>query len=717
MFEYPQYEEDGQEKLFFPNLWREIESQPVVGTECFNPNAVLNNEENLIVLKLTAVEFTEIFSALYNGAVMTYPSRFLQILVNFLAGLHCPPILEEQDCFEYPSYASFIQYSPVNPYLQPDEIPDGYLTQPFLINGQNGVDIPNYEPFDILVPIDAITFDVNWFEDIGGQLPQITVMVQGAGKAYIKMLSQVGSGLAIITLDNPPNILDIIGGIITGADNIVDLNLDIVSLPPETAIEMLYELDVVGTGIHTIYIVFLPILDDSLIPLRFGGGFRGVQLCDFVEQPIMGIQDIRFNDATCNLETLIDGEWEIVTGWENWLDCVPSGGGGGGASGITTKVYKLGTAGTGGIGTTSTTFVDMTGLTFDHTPTKANMLVLMNNILVANTTQANQPLTVRILADGNVGLDAIEQVHTNSAVDPLSVGDRWTVTPDVSIAIKLQWKVGGGNGGWSQRQTINVTILEYDDAADLEFVQDIRILDGELQKKIGGAWIAVTESLAALLDSIAAAAAAAQSTATGAVTTNIAQQAQINSAITVNNLQNTRLDDLEDFQADAELSIAGLNAQVISLDSRVDALEANAANSAYWSETFNFITSDGGWVAANGETYAAGQGWQSENGLGTLEIRLPGLFAGDGRITHMKLRLRADVGLGNLPNTYLIKFPFDGDEGNGYVAGTGTTLNFWYKVKNIDENYLYVIRIDMAIGAVDYTLREVQFLGKGDNPF
>lgn len=309
------------EQLAFRNRWVKKLVQQVEGVECFTPFVVLNPTDNLVVLNLSDEQYRQIFDCILLGADIIYPDISHQIMVNWLKGIHCPPLLPEQECFEYPTYAAFMSYSPTSPYLQPDEIPDGYESPPFLVNGENGVDLPNYEHFDVIVPLDAITLDVDWFETIDGQLPTIKVMVQGEGKAYIKMLTIAAGGVAVITVDNPPDILDIIGGIVTGSDNIIDLNQDLVSLPPETAQELIFELDIVGTGLHTIYIVFLPIIDDSLIPIRFGGGFRGVQLCNFVEQPEMGLTAIRFQD--CNLEQLIEGEWSVVTGWENWLDCIP----------------------------------------------------------------------------------------------------------------------------------------------------------------------------------------------------------------------------------------------------------------------------------------------------------------------------------------------------------------------------------------------------------
>lgn len=309
------------EHLAYKNRWVKKLVQQVEGVECFTPFVSLNPDDNLIVLHLSDLQWRELFDCILLGADIIYPDTSHQIMVNWLKAIHCPPILAEQECFEYPTYASFISYTPSNPYIEPDTIPDGYESPPFLVNGENGVDLPNFQHYDIIVPIDAITLDVDWFETIAGQLPTIQVMMQGEGKAYIKMLAIAGGGMAVITLDNPPDIADIILGIVTGSENIIDLNQDLISLPPETAQELIFEVDVVGTGLHTIYVVFLPIIDDSLIPIRFGGGFRGVQLCNFVEEPEVGLSALRFQD--CQLEQLVEGTWTVVTGWENWLDCLP----------------------------------------------------------------------------------------------------------------------------------------------------------------------------------------------------------------------------------------------------------------------------------------------------------------------------------------------------------------------------------------------------------
>lgn len=313
------------EHLAYQNRFVKHLIQPLTGVDCFQESALLNPENNLITLKLSEAEFVKMYSSLLTGADICYPDESLQIVANFLKGIHCPPILVAHECVEYPPYAAFMQYPLQNPYLQPDFVPEGYLIPPMVVvTEENESEFPSNALGDIVVPFGALTLDGNWFEDISGQLPTITITVQGTGTVEVKLLNQVQGGLAIITLDNPPNLVDILAGIITGADNIIDVNMDIVSLPPETAVEHLYPVDIDTEGLHTIYIVFFPIIDDSLIPLRFGGGFRGAELCGFQEQPAMGITDIRADlEDSCAIQALENGVWvDKIDIWEMVSACV-----------------------------------------------------------------------------------------------------------------------------------------------------------------------------------------------------------------------------------------------------------------------------------------------------------------------------------------------------------------------------------------------------------
>jgi len=322
MSEYPQYEENGQEFVHFPNIWRDITPQEFTGADCFLPFANINNGMNRFVMDITGEDFRKMFSSLLNGSQFTYPQEWMQIIINFLKMVHCPIDFEEE-CQEYPTYTPIIQYSPMNPFMNPDEIPEGYLVPPFVfVSEENIIEYGDYQIGDVLVPFDSVTFDLDWFESLSGQLPTITINVEGEGKIGLNLLTVPFGGVAIVTLDNPPDLLDILGGIITGADNIVDVNRDSVSFPPETTEHIIYPIEVTGAGMHTVYIVFFPILDDSLIPIRFGGGLRSIELCEFGEMPDMGVTDVRFDVDEMMLQQQKLGVYHDVIDWEFFINYV-----------------------------------------------------------------------------------------------------------------------------------------------------------------------------------------------------------------------------------------------------------------------------------------------------------------------------------------------------------------------------------------------------------
>lgn len=239
------------------------------------------------------------------------------------------------ECLAYPPFAGFITYSPQNPYTQPDFVPDGYELPPFYINGMdNEHDLPNYERGDVIVNFGAINLDVGFELE---NAPQIVLCLEGSGVVELKLLSIAQGGVVVITVDNPPDIFDILAGIISDDLLIVDLNQDIISLPPETATEIIQEITIETEGEHNIYLTFLPILDDSLIPLRFGGGLRAVDLCGNIRPcgtpapepppPLEGVTELKPEfqfTADCGLEyRLRDQEDNIVQDWQGvpgWTD-------------------------------------------------------------------------------------------------------------------------------------------------------------------------------------------------------------------------------------------------------------------------------------------------------------------------------------------------------------------------------------------------------------
>lgn len=318
----PEYDEFGHERLSYENSWRTDEPQMIEGADCSAPFANINNGLNRLVLDLTGEQITEMLSALYIGAEFVYPSHYLQIVWNFLKAIHCPIDFEEE-CQTYPTYTPIIAYTPMNPFMNPDEVPTGYLVPPFVfVSDENIAEYTDFQVGDVIAPINSFPLDTGWFDDLNENLPSFTISVEGEGTININFLNIPQGGLAIVTVDNPPNLIDILAGIITGADNIIDLNLDILSVPPETAQEHIYPVAVTGMGSHTVYVVFFPILDDSLIPLRFGGGLRSIELCDFGEFPMGYVEDVRWDDNATELQQRKNGVYEPVTGFNLLYDVI-----------------------------------------------------------------------------------------------------------------------------------------------------------------------------------------------------------------------------------------------------------------------------------------------------------------------------------------------------------------------------------------------------------
>lgn len=152
--------------------------------------------------------------------------------------------------------------------------------------------------------------------------------------------------MALVSVDNPVDLGDIIAGIIGEGIESIDLNQDIISLPPETATEIIIEVEIATEGEHTLYIYFLPTVDDSLIPLNFGGGLREISLCGNIRPcgtpapepppPLDGVTELKPEfqfTADCGLEyQLRDQEdnivqnWQVVPGWvENAALCFGAG--------------------------------------------------------------------------------------------------------------------------------------------------------------------------------------------------------------------------------------------------------------------------------------------------------------------------------------------------------------------------------------------------------
>lgn len=637
-------------------------ASPHCGDVSFRP---LGSGINDLILQITAEEMKILLSCATQGAELLYPDRAQDIFEILLRAIDCTPDdLEQSGCTEYMPSAPFLTYFPDNPYLAGDGSAGwnkeawyqwgafDTLFPDWIDNWLNGAisAITGYQATDVLFNIESIPINpIDAWLSGGGILPKIEIRFSGTGVIELGLLSFPLGGKAIIELDNEPNALDILtGGVLDPASFLVELERDIVNFPPDEYPINTIEIPVTTGGLHTLYIVFIPILDDALLPIGFGGGLRSIEMCGFEELPVAGIEAVIFED--CTLKTVINGVKTPVLGWENWLACIEhpeGGGGGGGAIGVKASVYSFELP--AAQDTTSTTLVEAAGSNQAHTFTYPNALVIAQGQF-QNTGGANIAFEVRVndVASSpqrlnRMGGNGGEVLHHTGTFEGLTTG----VSSQLSMWFRAQ---PNGTARIGQGTQMRYTILEFADAADLQGVEDVRYQDGVLQKKLAGVWIDVVDidallapieasaaSAQATASSALTAASAAQTTANNAATVNASQTAQINSIISLNTTQNSRLTALESDMADVELSIGQHNITLADHESRLDALEAASGGLAeYWSKEWDFLGSNQGFSSTGG-TWVSGQGWV---GSGSIRLQLASPNINDSRITRMQVYVR-----------------------------------------------------------------------------
>lgn len=273
------------------------------------PNIVVPNGEFLLPVCISGEAMHDLVSALdlyrkIGKKSENYPA--LEAVLNAIQLIETPenapclPVVGGTPsiggCVNYATNSSFITYEPQNPFTEPDLVPNGYLSTPFdewarfesflpdFIDNwvtQGSEYVTGYRTGDVLVNIASIPIFANWFNDFGGGLPRIQIDVVGSGLVQLSLLNIPVGGRAVIAVDTEANIPDILNGVIAGNVRIVELQRDLSSFPFETNADIIEEVEFTGDAEtpHRIYITFVPTIDDSAIPLQFGGGLRFVRLC------------------------------------------------------------------------------------------------------------------------------------------------------------------------------------------------------------------------------------------------------------------------------------------------------------------------------------------------------------------------------------------------------------------------------------------------------
>jgi len=285
-------------------------------------------------------------------------------LIQALAdGIGCPD--EFSECLSFPAYAGFIHYFPDNPYNDDEPIPAGYLMPAWWRWGAFETILPDFiddwietqiEEFTGYRKNDAIcwissllSLNIPSWLDSGYAYPAIEIELEGSGEIEIILVSMPLGGRVFIEVDEQPNIIDIItGGVIDTGLDVLDTNRDWSSFPPEEYPELRYKVAIPEDGEHTVYVMFLPVVNATISDdaLGFGGGLRGVELCGGLRPrgipepppppPLDGVEELkpefRFTDD-CGLEYQLRDqednivqEWQVVAGWvENAAACFAGG--------------------------------------------------------------------------------------------------------------------------------------------------------------------------------------------------------------------------------------------------------------------------------------------------------------------------------------------------------------------------------------------------------
>lgn len=692
---------------------------------------------NKLQLEVTPEEMRWIFDSATQGAMLLYPEKAQTIMEILLKTIDCPPEFppESGDCLNYLPYANFLTYEPQNPYNQPDYVPPNYLVPPFFLN--DALQYPEslgYENTDVFIdpaglnidPINVATLD----------FPNIVIQVVGAGQIEVDFLAVQQGSFVVVKVGSYPNIADLIlSGIVETGVKVIDLNNDNVGVPAESDVVISEEININGAvnEITSVYCVFIPALDDSLIPLRYGGGIRQIGLCGFEGTAAVSIEDVRYNVTTGDLEKRIAGVWSVFATCEQLVACAPSGGGGGGgAAGAKVKVSTFNIV-PSNFNTTSTTFVNAATLVI-MTKTYSKALVIASNVSI-NHSGSSGTAVIRLVREGNTGVDANEIASVGSTNKPMSIADRWENIEDGGTSYTLQMKVGsGGTASLTNNTTVIITVIEYQDAADL-YVEDVRISGRELQKKIGGVWITVSESLNAILSVIDAQIA-------NIIAVNNTQNSQISSIITVNNTQTANITNLQTRMTTAENNIitaqtdidalevavngaiAVNNAQNLTLvdyDARLDALEAGAGGSSGWGgyklgSATDVHLGDFTRYSSPLNTFIDGtnRGWQSVYSFPLNQVTLVIKNAARlGSLTFMRLTVTVLSGAGaefyaDLDGSNLQNF-----EPN---AGGSTNLSVWLKVPNQQSDDITAVVRCTDIGT-SFRVVGAAYLFVNFNPF
>lgn len=209
-------------------------------------------------------------------------------------------------CIEHPASSQVFTYAPANPFVDPEEIPEGYVAEPFrIVTGDDiGDQLLQLQAGDVMAVSPPVAAGIDF--------PRFRVTFEIATQVELHLLSYPTGGLALITIDDDP---------LSG--EVIDLTRDLTSLPPETEPVVIVERNFADVLHHHIDVTFLPTIADELPPVLFGGGLRKAVIC---APSVGGGEDCLFEDvwqdqeSPCQLWKRVDG---VESQFANLRLCTP----------------------------------------------------------------------------------------------------------------------------------------------------------------------------------------------------------------------------------------------------------------------------------------------------------------------------------------------------------------------------------------------------------
>lgn len=231
-----------------------------------------------------------------------------ELMYQLMTPVDCAAIEGENYCIEYPPHSDKIVWFPVSPYNDQENRPTFFSTPVwFVVNigfWDNFVgDILTFlaDKLGLITLVQEVTglangdvftcmFSIAQLEDLHLLFnpPGFNVDVPAGSTVELHLVSVPLGGMAYVSLDVDVfegnffwDVIQLLDTVLDPDDSVIDLNLDLISFPPEfTAGASIHEVEVPNDGLpHTIYVRFLPVLDDALTFVRFGGGLRKVVIC------------------------------------------------------------------------------------------------------------------------------------------------------------------------------------------------------------------------------------------------------------------------------------------------------------------------------------------------------------------------------------------------------------------------------------------------------